>query len=65
MDEYVNSLLTYWYLYFLPPWPDSDWCGRVLWNVLIGLGSYVRVQCGKVRFVEITWGWLREAVFSG
>jgi hypothetical protein len=19
----------YWYRYFLPPWPDSDWCGRV------------------------------------
>ena len=36
MDGFVNKLLTYWYHYFLPPWPDQDWCERVLWNVLIG-----------------------------
>jgi hypothetical protein len=39
----------------------GEFCG-MYWS---DVGSYVRVQCGKVRFVEIMWGWLCETVFGG
>ena len=31
--ELVNKVLTYWYSYFPPTWPDRDWFVRVVWKI--------------------------------
>ena len=43
--ELVNEVITYWYSYFPPTWPDRDWFVRVVFLVLLMMGAVTPETC--------------------